>query len=118
MLEKGSAERKASCLRDAVICHCQPQFPLWRSEARPCTDKKVGAQAQGREKAASPGQEWRACLGAGGVHRGQGPKEARGGLAGVGEDKGRDPVRPVGPVLRLAQGGGWWRLWLGWLCSG
>lgn len=29
-----------------------------------------------------------------------------------GEAEGRDPVGPVGPVLPLAQGGGWWWLWL------
>lgn len=52
-----------------------------------------------------------------GYTEGRAPKRPVGAWPGVGEDQGRDPVRPVGPVLCLAQGGGWWRLWLGWLCS-
>ena len=97
LTEKASAERKLPAREMQESCHCQPQSPLRRLEVRPRTERRAGAQ--GREKAASPGRERRACLGEVGYTEGRAPKRPVGAWPGVGEDQGRDPVRPVGLII-------------------
>lgn len=111
---EGSAERKASLPERCRHPPLPASVSLRRSEAKAlCRElgHRVGEGSQPRPGTEGlSGSRW-------GTQRAGPQRGPWGAWPGV-EDQGGDPVRPVQAVLCHARGGSWWRLWLGWLCSG